>query len=105
MEAAAKCDLTRLESSKQWRHASWEAKDFVRRLLVLDETERMTAAEGLCHKWYEDWRNLFDGVYEFSLKNYKKRNHVPNIVERIDPQVAARKVMKEVSYLKASILC
>lgn len=105
MEAAAKCDLTRLNSSKQWRLASWEAKDFVRRLLVLDETARMTAAEGLRHKWYEDWRDLFDGVYKFSLKNYKQRNQVPNIVERIDPQATARKTTKEVSYSTASMLC
>lgn len=105
MEAAAECDLTRLNSFEQWRLASWEAKDFVQRLLVLDETVRMTAAEALHHKWYEDWRTLFDGVYKFSLKNYRQRNQVPNIVERIDPQAAARKTTKEVSYMRESMLC
>ncbi|MCJ1247299.1 hypothetical protein MMC30_004513 [Trapelia coarctata] len=100
MEAAVKCDLNNLNMSKQWRLASREAKDFVERLLVLDETARMTAREGLCHKWYEDWRKDFDEVYSFSLKNYKPRMQMPNVVEKIDPQDAVNKARKEVSRVR-----
>jgi len=102
MHAAVKCDLNNLNMFKQWRLASREAKDFVTRLLVLNETARMTASEGLHHKWYEDWRVEFDEVYRFSLKSYKPRIQIPNVVEKIDPQAADRKATKEVSYPKAS---
>ena len=97
MEAAVKCDLNHLNMSTQWRLASREAKDFVSRLLVLNETARMTAVEGLHHIWYENWRDDFDEVYRFSLRNYRPRIHIPNVVEKIDLQAAAGKAKKEVS--------
>lgn len=99
IEAAVSCDLSRLDLLSQWRSASPDAKDFVERLLVLDETARMTASEGLRHKWYEDLRRDFDEVYKFSLKNYRPHALVSNIVERIDPKAAAKKATKQVSYV------
>lgn len=38
-------------SSHQWKNVSVEAKDFVSKLLTVDETERLSAAEALNHPW------------------------------------------------------
>mmetsp|Transcript_41939 Transcript_41939/g.88044 ORF Transcript_41939/g.88044 Transcript_41939/m.88044 type:complete len:213 (-) Transcript_41939:2-640(-) len=39
--------------SKDWKDISKEAKDFIRRLLQMDATKRMTAEEALNHPWIE----------------------------------------------------
>ena len=46
-------DYGRLEGGP-WRNISEEAKDFVRKLLVVDPKERMTATEALAHPWLEE---------------------------------------------------
>ncbi|XP_041832983.1 serine/threonine-protein kinase Chk2 isoform X2 [Melanotaenia boesemani] len=42
----------------KWRHVSDEAKDMVRKLLVVDPTKRMTIEEALQHPWLQDQEML-----------------------------------------------
>jgi serine/threonine protein kinase len=39
-------------SDEYWSRISDDAKDFIRRLLKVDPSERMTAHEALKHRWY-----------------------------------------------------
>ena len=46
-------DYGRLEGGP-WKRISEEARNFVRRLLVVDPKERMTATQGLEHPWLDE---------------------------------------------------
>jgi len=37
--------------TSEWVHVSDDAKDLIRRLLVREPRERLSAAEVLCHRW------------------------------------------------------
>ena len=50
--AAAKCDLSPLDSSPLWQHVDPRAKHLTKHLLVLDQDSRMTADEALQHPWF-----------------------------------------------------
>jgi len=39
--------------SEEWKYASEEAKDLIRRMLSYDPTKRLSAKEALEHKWFE----------------------------------------------------
>ena len=57
IEAAAKCDLRRLDDSKIWDGIDTRAKDFIKHLLVLDEGQRLTANQALTHRWFTQKRS------------------------------------------------
>ena len=38
-------------ASKEWRNTSRDARDFIRNLLLIDPSLRMTAEEALHHPW------------------------------------------------------
>ncbi|KAH0792649.1 CAMK protein kinase [Histomonas meleagridis] len=40
--------------SDAWQNVSSDAKDFIRRLLTISQTERMTPKQGLMHPWLRD---------------------------------------------------
>ena len=89
VEAAFTCDLTKLNVSEAWRHVGPQAKSFIRGLLVLDETSRLTADEALNHMWYRCLEEDFENVYNFSIRHWAPRKPVVNIVE--DIRKSARK--------------
>lgn len=53
-KAAAECNLDRLEYSIDWLKVNHRVKDFIKRLLVLDEGARLTAMEALNHSWFTE---------------------------------------------------
>ena len=64
--AAAKCDLSALDSSQTWREVDLRAVALVKSLLVLDQTKRITAKQALQHAWFcqgDRQRNIED-LYE-----------------------------------------
>lgn len=54
--AAAECDLRVLDDPDIWGDIGMEAKDFIKRLLVLDERARLTADQALSHAWFTEER-------------------------------------------------
>ena len=50
--AAAKHDLQVLDDIEIWGDIGIRPKDFIRRLLVLDEQARLTADQALMHDWF-----------------------------------------------------
>jgi pheromone a factor receptor len=82
---AAICDLTVLDDV---RHPSWrligpQPKDFVRRLLVLREEDRLTASEALAHSWFTNQLGKLEEQYACSIADWVPRNQDLQLVEDI----------------------
>lgn len=79
IEAAAMCDLHELDHGVQWEPVSDQAKDFVKKLLVLDEKERMSAVQALEHDWLSSKasENSPGALYQQAIKNWKPRCRPP----------------------------
>ena len=52
MREAMKCDFNWLDCGLEWHAMSCEAKDLVKRLLVLDDVARLRARSSLGHMWF-----------------------------------------------------
>lgn len=74
-ELAGKCDLEYLSKSKDWEQVRSRPKDFVAKLLCLDEAARMTAQQALDHDWFSNdfHRANFEDLYERTIKNWRPR--------------------------------
>lgn len=83
---AAECNLEHLDESEDWHHVGERAKDFVRKLLVLDETKRMTVKEALENPWFtnEYHKDEFEAVYQRAIRHWKPRPKKPDIIEFLD---------------------
>ena len=101
LEAAARCDLSRMETDSQWETISDCQKDFVRKLLVLDEDERMTAKEALSHPWFAQCKEAFNAVYEHATRHWKPSRQLGSLIEKIrmDSELDRKsKVFRQVSF-------
>ncbi|KAF2823889.1 kinase-like protein [Ophiobolus disseminans] len=84
---AAQCDLSVLDDEY---HPSWSEvgpfpKDFIRRLLVLEEADRMTATEALAHAWFTNdcYAEDLEDLYARSIREWHSRPMGSQLVERI----------------------
>ncbi|KAL8771574.1 MAG: hypothetical protein Q9209_003017 [Squamulea sp. 1 TL-2023] len=57
IDAGAQCDLRALDDPEVWGDIDPGSKDFIRRLLVLDEQFRLTADQAILHGWFTQERN------------------------------------------------
>lgn len=88
-------DFERLERSIEWHNIGPRARDFVRQLLLLDESKRMTAKQALCHSWFTNRAHKceFEALYRRSTKDWKPREHRgPLIVDLCSLMPACRPV-------------
>jgi serine/threonine protein kinase len=78
---AAECDLGFLDDRQDrvWRNVGSKPKDFIRKLVVLEEKQRMTAHEALKHPWFTNSCHAaaFTSVYEKAIRNW--RCHRPDM--------------------------
>jgi serine/threonine protein kinase len=84
---AAQCDLTVLDNE---HHPTWSdvdplAKAFIKRLLVLDENDRMTATEALAHAWFANdcYGADLEDLYARSVQDWQPRPVDSQLVARI----------------------
>ncbi|MCJ1306984.1 hypothetical protein MMC25_000628 [Agyrium rufum] len=86
IDSMAAGNLSRMDTGSEWVDIYRTQKDFIRRLLVLDETKRMTADEALNHAWFQNiWcKNLYDQGYEKAVKDWKPQPPVDNIIITLD---------------------
>jgi serine/threonine protein kinase len=87
LHLASKCDLWMLDDpSTMWRTVGKRPKDFVKKLLVLDESTRMTATQALAHDWFmaKRYTNELDDVYQRSIEGWTPRRKVFRLVEALD---------------------
>lgn len=83
---ASRCNLDPLEKSQPWQDVGARPKDFVRRLLLLDEGQRMTAKESLTHEWFTDdvYRTDFEELYRRSIRQWRPRMPREPVIELIE---------------------
>lgn len=74
---ARECDLARLDEELDWNKTGHRAKDFISRLLVLDETKRMDIKQALRHDWFTNpaHRQDFEALYKRSIRDWQPRVH------------------------------
>lgn len=86
LKAAAECNLSEIDISEKWKPVGERPKDFVRRLLVLDEVKRMTVKEALDHQWFtnEHHKDEFEAVYQRGIRHWRPRPKRADMIEIVD---------------------
>lgn len=84
---AAQCDLSILDDEHHplWGPIASAPKDFIKRLLVLEEEDRMSASEALNHIWFTHpyMAAEFDAQYERSIRDWHPRHKDDQLIEQI----------------------
>jgi serine/threonine protein kinase len=86
-DLTAQCDLSVLDDEyhPSWRHVARAPKDFIKRLLLLEENDRMTATDALAHVWFtnECYVEELEDLCARSVKDWRPRPASSQLVERI----------------------
>ena len=106
LNLAAKCDLSVLDSvdHSAWSRIGCRPKDFIRNLLVLDETHRMTAPEALGHVWFshKQYAAEFDTLYERATRDWQPRRKIFRLVEPVPSAVSTSYSKRQVPIRRSS---
>jgi serine/threonine protein kinase len=80
------CDLEQLKTNQDWMRIGERPKDFVYRLLILDESQRMDVNQALLHHWFTNPAHKldFDKVYLPAIKNWEPRPHQEAMIIDLD---------------------
>jgi hypothetical protein len=80
---ANECNLDFLHQRTAWRKVRPRPANFVARLLVLDESRRMTAKQALEHEWFsnEYHKKNFQEQYQRAIKGWKAAPTRTNVLE------------------------
>ncbi|OAG38317.1 hypothetical protein AYO21_07437 [Fonsecaea monophora] len=80
---ARDCNLKFLHQSTEWQAVRQRPREFVERLLVLDEDARMTAEDALAHSWFsnEVHKNDFEDLYKRTIRDWRPRTPKFQVVE------------------------
>ncbi|KAF2434898.1 kinase-like protein [Tothia fuscella] len=84
---ASECDLSKLDDpNSSWRHVGKRPKDFVKNLLVLEESKRLTVKQALAHDWFTNKYHAdeFEAVYQRAIQNWEPRRKIFRLVEALD---------------------
>lgn len=84
LSMAAACDLSAMNTNVgTWKSIGERPKDFIRRLLVLNETARMTVKQALAHKWFtkKSHADKLEIIYQRAIKDWRPRRKIFNVVE------------------------
>lgn len=100
LKLSSKCDLSFLDKADSvWNKVGARPKDFVKRLLVLQEVQRMTVTEALAHSWFTNKYHAteFDALYERATVDWKPHRKTFQLVEFIpeSPEIAIPSWPKE----------
>ena len=84
-EAMRNCNLDGLDRVDTWQQLTGHPKDFVTKLLVLDENVRLTAGQALEHPWFtHDFRKEdLMAVYRKAVYGWQKNPLPPDVIENI----------------------
>jgi serine/threonine protein kinase len=87
VQLAAQCDLSILDDEHHplWGPIAPAPKDFIKRLLVLNEKDRMSATEALHHIWFTHpmMAAEFEAQYERSIRDWRPRRKDDQLIEQI----------------------
>ena len=87
-QLAQECNLQQLECVAEWQFVGKRPKDFVRRLLVLDEEQRMAPSDAKRHCWFsnDSHRLDFEAVYHRAIQHWRPRTLKTPVIDVIDAQ-------------------
>jgi serine/threonine protein kinase len=85
LQMAAECDLSVLDTGFSWQTAGKRAKDFVKQLLLLDESKRMTVKQALAHSWFTNRINLddFQKLYQRAISDWQRRSRNAKVIQSL----------------------
>jgi serine/threonine protein kinase len=87
MDLASRCDLSFLDQTDHdiWSSVGARPKDFIKKLLVLQEDARMTATEAMAHPWFSNncHAAAFESLYQRAIRDWQPRRKVFRLVEPI----------------------
>ena len=88
---SATCDLSVLDVHPVWLTVGHRPKDFIRNLLVLDESRRMSATQALAHPWFTNKCHAaeFEALYDRATKDWRPRRKTFRVVEPIIPEITS----------------
>lgn len=81
------CDLSMLDDPKSvWSRVDKRAKDFVRKILVVDETQRLDVKQALAHSWFTNkyCGEKYDTVYHKAINTWQPRRQTFRVIEKLD---------------------
>jgi serine/threonine protein kinase len=89
---ARQCNMTSIQHSRDWQAVRPRPKNFVGRLLVLDESQRMTANQALDHEWFSNdlHKTNFEELYHRAIKHWRPRATRSDTFEFFDASSARR---------------
>ena len=100
IKAAAECNLDRLDGSSAWLDIDHNAKDFVKKLLVLDEKARLTARQALDHLWFTKGpkHKYLETTYKHIVAGWKRWSPGWDFAEHLDRFIEARIPQTDVTW-------
>lgn len=103
LEAASQCNLHALDHSPLWKDVGHQAKDFIKRLLVLNERSRATVKQALAHPWFiaSDGGKQFEEQYQTIIKGWMPTRAAQDFQEDLKIFIDARKETTDVWPSKA----
>ncbi len=98
---AQECNLQQLECVAEWQPIGERPKDFVRRLLVLDEEQRMGPGDAKRHCWFSNDFHMFDfeAVYHRAIRHWRPRTLTAPVIDMINTHDLMELSMQQKSHL------
>lgn len=92
LKAASECDLTILDESPFWRAVDVRARDFIKKLLRLDERLRLTAGQALDHGWFTEGhgKEIVQQTYDRAISGWLPTRPGWDFEEELDKFIKAR---------------
>lgn len=93
LDAAVNCNLDALDHSSLWKDVNDQAKNLIKRLLVLQETERATVRQALAHPWFTagDAGKSLEERYQETITGWLPSRAAQDFQEHLDIFMDAQK--------------
>lgn len=94
---AAKCDLGELDHSSFWQNVNYRSRDFIKKLLMLDEKFRLDVGQALEHDWFTNYerRLVLEEKYCQIIKGWMPRRALLDFKEDLDASLHACRPMTD----------
>lgn len=91
-KASAECDLTGIDDALAWKDVTVEAKDFIKKLLKLDEKARLNTDEALEHVWFTKGsrREIIQNAYKNAINGWTASRPGWDFIEDINSLMQIR---------------
>jgi len=93
LNAIAKCNMDDLDHNPIWQEASQNARNFIKKVLVLDEVVRLKVRQALQQKWFveEDHKEFLQKRYQQAIRGWIPSKPALDFEEDLDQIIAARR--------------